>query len=87
MTALHKVITAQRLLASPGPNAMCLATADQHGRPSARMVLLKGIDGRCLRFFTNLNSRKAEHLNANPYAALVFYWDTIDEQIRIEGRG
>lgn len=62
-----------------------LATADSEGRPSARMVLLRGADPRGFVFFTNYNSRKGRELTVNPQAALCFYWSSIDEQIRIEG--
>lgn len=63
-----------------------LATADGTGRPSARMVLLRGADTRGFVFFTNYNSRKGRELTDNPQAALCFYWPSLDEQIRIEGR-
>lgn len=63
-----------------------LATADRHGRPSARMVLLRGADARGFAFFTNYNSRKARELTENPQAALCIHWPSIEEQIRIEGR-
>src|SRR5690606_32378247 len=56
------------------PTAMALATADAEGRPSVRMVLLKGVDERGFVFYTNLESRKAEELKANPRAALCFHW-------------
>jgi pyridoxamine 5'-phosphate oxidase len=62
-----------------------LATADARGRPSARMVLLRGVDARGFAFFTNYTSRKARDLANNPYAALCFHWPTLEEQIRIEG--
>jgi pyridoxamine 5'-phosphate oxidase len=62
-----------------------LATADADGRPSARMVLLRGVDNRGFVFHTNYNSRKARDLAANPHAALCFHWPTIEEQVRIEG--
>jgi len=62
-----------------------LATADGTGRPSARMVLLRGADARGFVFFTNYNSRKGRELTGNPQAALCFYWPSLDEQIRIEG--
>ena len=62
-----------------------LATADARGRPSARMVLLRGADERGFVFHTNYDSRKGRELEANPHAALCFYWPTLDEQIRIEG--
>ncbi len=64
---------------------VALATADASGRPSTRMVLLRGVDERGFVFYTNYNSRKAQDLAANPYAALCFHWPTIEEQIRIEG--
>jgi len=67
------------------PTAVALATADAAGRPSARMVLLKGVDERGFRFFTNFESRKGRDLEANPRAALCFYWPWIDEQVRVEG--
>ncbi|RMG65357.1 MAG: pyridoxamine 5'-phosphate oxidase, partial [Calditrichaeota bacterium] len=68
------------------PEAMVLATADEQGRPSARMVLLKGFSEQGLLFFTNYQSRKARELAANPRAALLFYWRVLHRQIRIEGR-
>lgn len=67
------------------PNAMCLATADQEGRPSARMVLLKGLDRGGFVFFTNYLSRKGLEIDANPHAALVFYWAELERQVRVEG--
>jgi len=67
-------------------NAMMLATADETGRPSARIVLLKGCDERGLTFFTNYDSRKGRELGQNPYAALTFFWPALDRQVRIEGR-
>jgi pyridoxamine 5'-phosphate oxidase len=68
------------------PNAMTLATATPDGRPSARMVLLKGVDNGGFVFFTNYESRKGMELAANPWAALVFYWPELERQVRIEGR-
>ncbi len=65
--------------------AMTLATADREGRPSARVVLLKGLDERGLVFYTNYESRKATELLGNPRAALVFYWASLDRQVRVEG--
>lgn len=67
------------------PNAMALATADAAGRPSLRMVLLKGHDDRGFVFYTNLGSRKGEDLAANPYAALLFHWKSLRRQVRVEG--
>jgi pyridoxamine 5'-phosphate oxidase len=70
----------------PEANAMTLATATPDGRPSARTVLIKGVDARGFVFYTNYESRKGRELAANPYAALVFYWAELERQIRIEGR-
>jgi pyridoxamine 5'-phosphate oxidase len=67
------------------PNAMCLATATPDGRPSARMVLLKGQDARGFVFYTNLDSRKGGELAANPRAALCFHWKTLARSVRVEG--
>ncbi len=76
----------ERAKASPfDHSAVTLATADEEGRPSARMVLLKGLDERGFVFYTNRTSRKGEHLAANPQAALCFYWAAIGEQVRVEG--
>ncbi len=68
------------------PNAMVLATADSGGRPSARTVLLKELDGRGLVFFTNYESRKATELAANPDASIVFPWHPLGRQVVISGR-
>jgi len=67
------------------PEAMVLSTADKHGRPSGRYVLLKEASQRGFVFYTNLQSRKARALADNPYAALCFYWPLIDQQVRVEG--
>lgn len=67
-------------------NAMTLATADVHGRPAARIVLLKGYDERGFAFFTNYASRKGEELAINPRAALLFHWIELERQVRIEGQ-
>ena len=67
------------------PLAMTLATAGADGRVSARVVLLKKVDARGFVFYTNYESLKAEHLAANPQASLVFYWDEILRQVRVEG--
>ena len=69
----------------PLPEAMTLATATPDGKPSARMVLLKQVDDEGFVFFTNYNSAKAAQLDANPFAALVFYWSRLDRQVRVEG--
>jgi pyridoxamine 5'-phosphate oxidase len=70
----------------PLPEAMSLATVTPDGRPTARMVLLKQVDGYGFVFFTNYNSAKARQLDINPYAALVFYWPQLDRQVRVEGK-
>jgi pyridoxamine 5'-phosphate oxidase len=68
------------------PNAMTLVTATPAGRPSARVVLLKGFDERGFVFYTNYEGRKGRELEENPYCALVFYWGELERQVRIEGR-
>ncbi|MFT8490568.1 MAG: pyridoxamine 5'-phosphate oxidase [Gluconobacter oxydans] len=67
------------------PNAMAVATATPDGRPSVRMLLLKGVDERGFVFYTNLESRKGRELLANPHVALLFHWKSLRRQIRIEG--
>ena len=67
------------------PEAMTLATADAAGRPSARMLLLKGADERGFTFFSGYESRKGRELDENPRAALVFYWQPLGRQVRVEG--
>ena len=67
------------------PNAMTLATSDLQRKPSARMVLLKGVDDRGFLFFTNYTGRKALELQENPSAALVFHWLSLSRQVRVEG--
>jgi pyridoxamine 5'-phosphate oxidase len=69
----------------PEPTAMNLATVDASGRPSARIVLLKGVDPRGFVFFTNYESRKGRDLAARPVAALTFLWKELERQVRIEG--
>ena len=66
--------------------AMSLATATSSARPSVRIVLLHGFDARGFVFYTNYDGRKGGELDANPYAALCFYWPWLDEQVRAEGR-
>lgn len=68
------------------PNAMNLATTDSNGQPSARMVLLKGFDQSGFVFYTNYLSQKGKQLAQNPHAALVFWWDKLFRQVRIQGR-
>ena len=67
------------------PHAMALATATPEGRPSARVVLLRGLDERGLTFFTNRTSRKSRELLANPHAAVVLHWWELGRQARVEG--
>lgn len=69
----------------PEPNAMTLASVDGEGRPSARIVLLRGLDARGFAFYTNYESRKGRELAANAHAALVFYWAVLHRQVRVEG--
>ncbi len=69
----------------PQPNAMTLATSSRQGKPSARVVLLRGVDERGFVFFTNYESRKAQDLRENPNAALVFCWLPLSRQVRVEG--
>jgi pyridoxamine 5'-phosphate oxidase len=68
------------------PNAMALATATREGAPSVRMVLLKGVDQRGFVFFTDYRSQKGVELELNPRAALVFYWQELERQVRVTGR-
>jgi pyridoxamine 5'-phosphate oxidase len=68
------------------PNAMALATATTEGIPSVRIVLLKGVDERGFTFHTCYDGRKGRELDANPHAALVLFWPTLERQVRIEGR-
>jgi len=67
------------------PNAMVLSTIKEGNRPSARIVLLKGIDDQGFSFFTNYESEKGEQLKANPFASLTFFWPELERQVRIEG--
>ena len=70
---------------APERSAMTLATATPDGRPSARIVLLKGFDENGFTFFTNYLSRKGKEINKNPLAALIFFWPSLERQIRVEG--
>jgi pyridoxamine 5'-phosphate oxidase len=79
---LQEALTAQ----VPEPTAMTLATVGSDGRPSTRVLLLKGCDARGLIFYTNYRSRKARELAANPQAALQFHWIELERVVRIEGR-
>jgi pyridoxamine 5'-phosphate oxidase len=69
----------------PEPNAMTLATVDADGQPSARIVLIKGMDARGVVFFTNYDSRKGRALASEPRAALLFHWIELERQVRLEG--
>lgn len=68
------------------PNAMTLCTVDPNGRPSGRIVLIKGIDAQGVTFFTNYLSRKGQALATHPYASLVFFWPELERQVRIDGK-
>jgi pyridoxamine 5'-phosphate oxidase len=68
------------------PNAMTLATSTSDGHPSARMVLLKGVDEKGFVFFTDYRSRKGGELEANPFASLCFWWDVLHRQVRVTGK-
>jgi len=72
-------------LPMPNPNAMTVATVDSHGAPTARILLLRGFDASGAVFFTNRNSRKGEALEINPRVALLFHWDLLERQVRVEG--
>jgi pyridoxamine 5'-phosphate oxidase len=78
---MREAIEAQAL----EPTAMTLATVDASGRPSARIMLLKGLDERGFVFYTNYASRKGGELAASPRAALVFFWRELERQVRVEG--
>lgn len=67
------------------PNAMNLATVNEHGRPSSRMVLLKGLEAKRFVFYTNYQSKKGKELENNPACALTFFWPELERQVRIEG--
>jgi pyridoxamine 5'-phosphate oxidase len=67
------------------PTAMTLSTATTHGRPSARVVLLKAITPEGFVFYTNYESRKGQQLQENPFAALTFFWPALERQVRVEG--
>ncbi len=68
------------------PNAMSLATVDGSGRPHCRILLLKGLDERGFTFFSNYDSAKGQQLKAQPFAAMTFFWPTLERQVRIEGQ-
>ncbi|HUX84315.1 MAG TPA: pyridoxamine 5'-phosphate oxidase [Chitinophagaceae bacterium] len=70
----------------PEPNAMILATVGKNGRPSARVLLLKGVNERGFAFYTDYGSRKGRELKENPFASLVFLWKEVERQVRVEGK-
>jgi len=82
---LYKTVFLAETSAPIDVNAMTLATADKDGRPSARIVLLKGVDARGFIFFTNYDSRKGQELSENSRAALTFYWGFLERQVCIAG--
>lgn len=81
-----KIFEQAKKVVFPEPAAVILATAGAEGKPSARVVLLKGFDERGFVFYTNLASQKGKELKANPYAALCFYFPPLYQQVRVEGR-
>jgi pyridoxamine 5'-phosphate oxidase len=85
LAVFHEWFEEARAAGVEVPEAMTVATADAEGRPSARMLLLKGADERGFAFFTGYESRKGRELDANPRAALVFYWRELGRQVRVEG--
>lgn len=70
----------------PEPTAMALSTVSKEGRPSSRIVLLKGLSGEGLDFFTNYESRKGQHISENENVSLLFFWKELERQVRIEGK-
>ena len=82
---VEEILDAAKKTGLSDPLAMTLATADRSGRPSARVVLLRGFDDRGFAFYTNSESPKGRDLSENPRAALCFYWDALHQQIRVEG--
>jgi pyridoxamine 5'-phosphate oxidase len=68
------------------PNALTLSTASKKGKPSSRIVFLRGFEKHGFVFFTNYSSRKGDELKENPYASILFYWPELERQVRIEGR-
>jgi pyridoxamine 5'-phosphate oxidase len=85
LAVMHEWLTDAARTFLPNPNAMSLATIDADGRPSSRIVLLRGLDERGAVFFTNRRSRKGLAIGADARAALLFHWDPLDRQLRIEG--
>lgn len=81
----REVFERARATGTPDPHAMVLSTADAEGRPSSRVVLLKGVDEHGFVFYTNLESRKGRQLAVNPHVSLNFYWRELDEQVIVQG--
>ncbi len=79
-------VEAARTAGAREPAAMCVATADARGVPSARIVLMRGLDRRGLRFYTSYFSRKGRDLAENAYAAAVFHWPELERQVRVDGQ-
>ena len=86
LVRLYKSLLAAAHVETLDVTAMTLATADKDGRPSGRVVLLKGVDARGFIFFTNYDSRKGRELSENPNAALVMYWSDLERQVCIAGQ-
>ncbi len=85
LALVREALARAREIERADPTAMSLATADDRGRPSVRMVLLKDIDARGFVFFTNHESRKGVELEQNPFAALCLHWPVLGQQVRVEG--
>lgn len=85
MVQLERWLNDARAADVPEPSAMCVATCTPEGRPSARFVLLRGLDGRGLTFYTNYESRKGGEIESNPFAAATFWWPALERQVRVEG--
>src|SRR5215212_7027192 len=85
LTAFRAWLNEAVAAGGPEPHAMTLATADRDGAPSARVVLLRGLDERGFVFFTNYDSQKGRELAENPRAALVFHWGQLSRQVRVVG--
>ncbi|HEV2291044.1 MAG TPA: pyridoxamine 5'-phosphate oxidase [Gemmatimonadales bacterium] len=85
LAAFERWFAEARAAEAADPSAMALATADEHGTPSVRMVLLKGFDKRGFVFFTDRRSGKGSELAVNPHAALLFWWPELERQVRVTG--
>ena len=85
LSTLGQWLEDAKLAGAPEPTAMCLATSTPEGMPSARFVLLRGLDERGIVFYSNYESRKGEELRDNPRAAAAFWWPSLERQVRVEG--